>query len=104
VNLASITRVTRVRAVDGVVVRQVDDCCVIVSLKTGNCWELNRVGSEIWRLFEQGLSGPAVCAEMTARYQISLDTATEDVRDLLQALTREGLINMTIEDPSASQP
>lgn len=88
------------RAKDGVVARPVEDRCVLVNLGTGACWELNRMGLEIWKLFEQGLPSSAVCAQLASRYGVELEVVTADVRALVQTLVREGLAEMVSPAPS----
>ena len=77
-----------------VVVKVVGDGAVLVSMKTGRCWELNRTGLEIWRLFEQGLAAQEVCDRLAADYHVARETLAADVVTLVQALAAEGLVRL----------
>ena len=69
-----------------------DGGLMIVELETGGCWQLNRVGSELWDLFQQGSSLDAAVATLAARYEVGRDTLLKDLQALVTDLCGHGLL------------
>ena len=70
------------------------DRAVLVNLRNGQCWELNRLGHEIWQLLATpgGASVSEIVATLARRYPVPLDTLRADVIALAETLRREGLL------------
>ena len=75
-------------------VKPLDDCGVIVDTRTGKCWELNAVGFAIWQLIAAGQSIGETVKALASRYSISIAASTNDVTTFVQALMREGLLEV----------
>jgi hypothetical protein len=65
---------------------------VLVDMKTGRCYRLNRVGAEIWSMLESPSAEGDICESVAARYGRSVDAIEHEVHDLVQHLTNEQLI------------
>lgn len=73
-------------------VRPLDDRGVVIDMKSGRCWELNRVGFAIWRLVSEGKSVGETIDAVTARYGVSPGTSRNDVLSFLDSLVNAGLL------------
>jgi len=80
----------------GVDSRSLGDGAVLVDMRTGNCFELNGIGAEIWQLLAPGTTEATICAEMAQRYPVERAVLARDVRTLLQELARHGLVEECI--------
>lgn len=76
----------------GVDSRALDDGAVLVDMTTGNCFELNRIGTEIWDLLAPGASEETICAALGGRYRVERTVLAQDVRRLLEELERHELV------------
>lgn len=81
----------------GVESRPLDGGAVLVDLTTGNCFELNRIGAEIWELLSQKTTEEAICSALAGRYPVERTELASDVRGLLEALKRHGLVDQTMD-------
>jgi hypothetical protein len=77
-----------------VAVRTVEQGAVLVDMRRGHCFELNRVGYEVWLLIQEGngKSEADICRALSERYQKSSEAIATDVRQLLRALTEHKLV------------
>jgi hypothetical protein len=87
------------RPAAGVAARALEDRGVLVNMKTGRCFELNRIGYEIWLLFEGGLAASVVCEQLARRYKVAIEVITRDVLAFAQTLGREALLEITPSAP-----
>jgi Coenzyme PQQ synthesis protein D (PqqD) len=78
-----------------VAAREVGDGAVLVNLNSGGCFELNRVGAEIWRLLQQKTTIIDICEGLAGRYPVPPDVLATDARDLINALVRAGLVEVS---------
>ena len=58
----------------------------------GECFELNRIGAEIWASLARGQQQDAIATSLAQRYAISEGSAQEDVGVLINDLVRHGLL------------
>jgi hypothetical protein len=77
-----------------VAVRSVDDGAVLVDMRSGSCFELNRVGYEIWQLVAGGTTEATICAALVERYGHPRERVDADVRQLLGALVEHKLLRL----------
>ena len=68
-----------------------EDRAVLVNLQTGRCFELNRIGAEIWQLLAGGKSVGGACDALAERYPAARDVLRDDVLGLIRSLLREKL-------------
>ena len=63
-----------------------------MDMASGDCFELNRIGAEIWSRLGKGESPSQLVANVAASYGLPAATVESDVRTLLEELTRSGLL------------
>jgi hypothetical protein len=59
------------------------------------------VGARVWELVQQPVSVSAICAALCEEYEVAQDQCERDVVELLNELSRNGLIDVRRE-PSHS--
>ena len=77
----------------------IGDGALLVDMRSGVCFELNRTGAEVWELLASGGSVESICAALAGRYQLPAETIASDVRGIIEALKKQQLI-----EPSAPAP
>jgi len=78
-----------------IVTQGTDDGAILMDMATGDCFELNRIGAEIWSRLGRGESPSQLVANVAASYGLPAATVESDVRTLLEELTRSGLLTPT---------
>lgn len=69
-----------------------DAGAVLVDHSTGECFELNLVGVEIWKLLAAGESAAEIARKIALKYGVSEATVTSDLQALVINLQKHGLI------------
>jgi len=72
--------------------RTVDSGAVLVDMRSGAAFELNRIGAEIWELLRPGTTQTAICDALAARYKVDRVLLEFDVTTLIRSLADAGLI------------
>jgi hypothetical protein len=75
-----------------VAAREINDGAVLVNMGSGACFELNRIGFEIWKLLGSGSTVAGICEALGGRYPIDREVLAADVRSLVEALAGAGLV------------
>ena len=65
---------------------------VALNVEQGQCYGLNSVASEIWRMLEEPRSIDDICARLTSEYDVDSATCRAEVVTLLLKLQEEGLV------------
>lgn len=65
---------------------------ILVDMETGRCYRLNHVGAEIWTMLESPSGLGEICASVAERYGRPVDAIQHEVRDLVEHLTKERLL------------
>ncbi len=66
---------------------------VLLDLDSGRYFSLNSVGSRIWdRLAEQPRTAEELIADITEEYEVSRESAEQDILDLLRELVTHNLL------------
>ena len=79
-------------------VRLAEGAVMLVDTDSGGCWQLNRVGGEVWELFQNadaagaGISLMAVAAAVAARYPTAGPGVDADVHEIVRDLSAQGLL------------
>lgn len=73
--------------------RVVDDEALIVDLDSGGFFSLDPIGTEIWQSLHEGLSVAQIVEAIVVKYGVDAPTAQQDVAELLDDLSREGLVD-----------
>lgn len=85
-------RETRLKRGSAVQSRAVDDGAVLIDMRTGICFELNRVGGEIWSILQTPVAVSTICDSLAATYRVTRLKVESDVNQLLMELLRVGLV------------
>ncbi len=72
---------------------------VILGLKDGVYYELNEVGTCIWRLIQQPCSVQSVVDTLLAEYDVPARQCLADVLALAEAMVKRGLVDIH-DDPN----
>jgi len=72
---------------------------MLVDLKSGHCFQLNRVGADIWGFFQGGGSPSTIVDDLLGRYEIDRAKLEEDVGRLVRDLTGHGLLVSDLSQP-----
>jgi hypothetical protein len=78
--------------------RTIDDQAVLMPLGDGGAghdfiYTLNEVGAAIWQLIEPGRDAAAIGRLIAQEFDVSVERASEDVRNFLELLVSKGLID-----------
>ena len=65
---------------------------VALNVERGQCYGLNSVATEIWRMLEEPKSVDEICATLTTDYDVDAATCRSEVLALLSQLEQEGLV------------
>ena len=90
-----------------VAAREINDGAVLVNMGSGACFELNRIGFEIWKLLGPGTTVGGICKALGGRYSsVEREVLATDVRSLVEALATAGLVEVAAggEAPRAEKP
>jgi hypothetical protein len=77
-----------------VIVQAMPSGAVLVDRATGECFELNRVGAEIWGELQRGAPPAQIVDRLAARYAIAPAQLGADLRQLLEQLARHGIVKL----------
>ena len=66
---------------------------VLLEMTTGECFELNRVGAEIWAGLAKGEPLADIVAALARRYDVPPSTIETDARTLIDELEARGLLS-----------
>jgi hypothetical protein len=61
-------------------------------VERGQCYGLNGVASEIWRMLSSPMSLEEICQKLTAEYDVDSSTCRSEVLTLLTQLEQERLV------------
>ncbi|WP_439660225.1 lasso peptide biosynthesis PqqD family chaperone [Lentzea sp. HUAS TT2] len=76
---------------DGLALADTDYGVVLLDENTGQYWELNPTGAKALRSMVEGATPAEAAQDITRLYDIDLDTATQDISDLVGELHAAGL-------------
>lgn len=70
---------------------------VLVDLNTKRYYQLNETAMLVWRGLERGLSNDEIVREMTDRYDVSPEHASESVERLIGSLSSHKLVGPRVK-------
>jgi hypothetical protein len=88
----------RLVPVSRVAVREIQDGAVLVHTATGQCFELNRIGIEIWQALGRGQSLRQIHDVLADRYPVAREKLAADLANLTDALLAAGLVEVALPD------
>ena len=65
---------------------------VALHVERGQCYGLNAVASEIWRMLAEPTSVDEICRKLCEEYEIDSSTCQSQVQELVTSLQEEGLV------------
>ena len=74
------------------VVRESRGHLIVVDLKSGECFELNTTGAEIWRGLQRGDSIDSITRALTRTNNLEMSAAQAHVDGLMTALVNKALV------------
>jgi hypothetical protein len=80
------------RVCSDVVSQQVGDGLVLLNLRTGVYWGLNRTGAVVWHALQQQSSFEGICQEIESKFEASKEDVSATVRALMDELAGENLL------------
>ncbi len=66
--------------------------CVVIDKQTGDCYELNRLGTAIWNRLTAGQSVRAIVTEISSEHGVPGPQVERDVGRLIADLVAHGLV------------
>lgn len=72
---------------------------VALSVAKGDCYAMQDVTADIWRLLEHPITLEALCAELECRYDVDHAQCIDDVSAILGEMTSSGLVIMHSASP-----
>lgn len=86
-----------------VISKIIDDEAVIIKLGEGTYYNLNEVGTLIWKKIQEKSSESMILESVLACFTVEKTEAAEDLKQLLQKLNAENLVS-AFEEISDSSP
>jgi hypothetical protein len=81
-----------IRIADDVIGEVLDGEAVLLHVKTGQYYTLNRSGTRIWQLIERHRSIEQVTSALCSEYDVDASTAQADIVELVSRLESKGLL------------
>lgn len=72
--------------------RDLDGEAVILDLKTDTYFSLDKIGTQVWKKMTEKSEIKALAALITSSYDVSVEEAERDVKELVSSLKKTGLI------------
>jgi len=85
-----------IRQRPGNIVSDMDGEKVMLSVESGNYYNLGQIGGRIWELIEQPASIGDIVSQLISEYDIDPDTCLQQILPFLNHLHEEGLIGLTV--------
>ncbi|HEX3694569.1 MAG TPA: PqqD family protein [Polyangia bacterium] len=70
---------------------------VLIDAATGECFELNRVGTEIWTALQGGTPPTQIAADLADRYGVPLAQVAADVDRLFEQMIARGILRVAVD-------
>jgi hypothetical protein len=75
-----------------VVLQSMGDKALLMNTETGDCFELNRVGTDVWSNLLQGKPVPDIVDAIAHRYGAERSNVLTDVTALITDLSHHGIL------------
>jgi hypothetical protein len=85
---------SRIRAAEGVLVRELDGEAVLLNVNTEQYYGLDEVGARLWAVLTQAESLQAALDQLLGEYEVEADVLRRDVEALAADLLAQGLIRV----------
>ena len=81
-----------------------EDGAILLSVRHGQMFGANRVGSAIFQLLKAGRDEAAILAEISRKFGIGEEVVRSDLCDFVATLTKCRLLEVTESDTAGSAP
>ncbi len=71
---------------------------ILIDMGSGECFELNETGTEIWRGIERGDSSLAIARALAENHHLTTDVASQHISRLATQLIERRLVTATVEE------
>lgn len=71
---------------------EIGEDVVALHVRLGNCFGMEQVTADVWRLLEQEMSLTELCARLVELYEVDAETCRAEVGQLLGIMEKEGLL------------
>ncbi len=85
----------KIRLVDGVAFRVIEDEAVVVKPIDGSMMILNETGTSIIKSIGKGITEERLIKKIVDDYDIPVEVANRDVKSFLKRLKKEGIIEIS---------
>jgi hypothetical protein len=82
----------RIVQAEDVIWRGIDDDIVVVKDDGQKVHVLNKTAARIWEMFGEGLEPDEIAANLSERYDVSLEQASTDVKNSITRMLELGLL------------
>jgi Coenzyme PQQ synthesis protein D (PqqD) len=72
---------------------------ILIDMGSGECFELNETGTEIWKGIERGDSSLAIAIALAENHQLTTDVARQHIDQLGTQLIERRLVTASVEGP-----
>ena len=86
------TRANTLRVSPTVVATEMPDGAVLINSATGDCFELNRLGTRIWERLSRGEAQDDITAALADQYSVERSVISRDIAALIDDLARHGIL------------
>lgn len=93
-NTVTLTPESIVKRDEAVLYTDTGDALVLMSIESGNYFEFDQVGSDIWSLIDGEAPIAQICEKLIAEYAIDREACQADTLDFLNSLHRLDLITV----------
>lgn len=77
---------------------QIGDDVVALHVHRGQCYGMEKVTADVWKLLERPQGVEELCAQLIERYEVEPDRCRAEVEALLEQMQTEGLVEATQPD------
>lgn len=75
---------------------EVEDDVVLLHIKSGMFYQLNKVGARIWLLLETPATVAALCARLQESFEVTPQACREATVEFLDQLSEKGAVKITV--------
>ncbi|MCB4792840.1 MAG: PqqD family protein [Elusimicrobia bacterium] len=79
---------------ENIVWREVDKEAVILNLYNNKYYTLNKMGTDIWKMFRDQNTVKDILDKIAEEYDVNIDGVAKDVEKIIKELCREELIEI----------
>lgn len=91
--VSKISQITLLRPMNHVTCRSTTSGAILVDIRSGECYELNKVGAELWSSLADGRSIGEAMEQIQSRYDVTAETVEADVTRICHHLLEAGLVS-----------